>query len=350
MPNHVTTTCTVSGDAEQLAAFKALLFPEPLEGSDEGEGEGPALFDFQKLIPQPAIIAATESSSEADHGATLILLSAANPFSTEHGLPDAHWQRIRQAVPEAGSSIPSIAKAYLAKNPSCEAAGRAKMQALLETGYASWYDWNVANWGTKWDAYSVEVTEDGDPFAFRFETAWSFPEPIFHALIVAAPALLAALTKAEFVVRGFEDDELQEGMAELLAEMRAAMAAAGGEAPIVEIATQAKRWAYAAARDGGMLTGYVHADTDAEARRIAMEEAREYHCPDEDAAEFDESCLDGFTIEEAPDRIAGDLEALALIGQIARMTLSAEADGVDLGNDLAMDGLIRRARAIQRKA
>ncbi len=42
-----------------------------------------------------------------------------------------------------------------------------------------WYDWRLANWDTKWDAYDVEVTDD-DPenVEIEFNTAWSPPEAI----------------------------------------------------------------------------------------------------------------------------------------------------------------------------
>jgi len=43
-------------------------------------------------------------------------------------------------------------------------------------GYANWYDWQIANWGTKWDA-RVEDFQDDDPkeVYIYFETAWSPP-------------------------------------------------------------------------------------------------------------------------------------------------------------------------------
>ena len=53
------------------------------------------------------------------------------------------------------------------------------------TGIADqrWYDWRVQNWDTKWDAYDVEVTDD-DPeqLEVEFNTAWSPPEAVCHAL------------------------------------------------------------------------------------------------------------------------------------------------------------------------
>jgi hypothetical protein len=46
-----------------------------------------------------------------------------------------------------------------------------------------WYDWRLANWDTKWDAYDVEfVDEDPDQFEVTFNTAWSPPEAICNAI------------------------------------------------------------------------------------------------------------------------------------------------------------------------
>ena len=46
-----------------------------------------------------------------------------------------------------------------------------------------WYDWRLQNWDTKWDAYDVVVTDD-DPeqVEIEFNTAWSPPEAVCHAL------------------------------------------------------------------------------------------------------------------------------------------------------------------------
>ena len=46
-----------------------------------------------------------------------------------------------------------------------------------------WYDWRLANWDTKWDAYDVCVTDD-DPenVEIEFNTAWSPPEAICNQI------------------------------------------------------------------------------------------------------------------------------------------------------------------------
>ena len=61
------------------------------------------------------------------------------------------------------------------------AAHEAQQRANIEKyGYKDWYDWNVANWGTKWDVGGDDgmITEDG-PNALRmsFDSAWSPPIP-----------------------------------------------------------------------------------------------------------------------------------------------------------------------------
>lgn len=49
------------------------------------------------------------------------------------------------------------------------------------------YEWCIANWGTKWNAYNIEWI--ADYAEMRFDTAWSTPEPIFEALKAKFPAI-----------------------------------------------------------------------------------------------------------------------------------------------------------------
>ncbi len=45
-----------------------------------------------------------------------------------------------------------------------------------------WYDWNIANWGCKWEVDDVECEGEANILECQFETPWSPPEQIFHAL------------------------------------------------------------------------------------------------------------------------------------------------------------------------
>ena len=53
-----------------------------------------------------------------------------------------------------------------------------------------WYDWNVREWGTKWDACDIYLERTDDLIAnIGFQTAWSPPEPIFKAIVEQFPEL-----------------------------------------------------------------------------------------------------------------------------------------------------------------
>jgi hypothetical protein len=56
-----------------------------------------------------------------------------------------------------------------------------------------WYDWNVREWGTKWDACDSSFddnTEDKGPnLYYSFNTAWSIPEQVYKAITEQHPEL-----------------------------------------------------------------------------------------------------------------------------------------------------------------
>lgn len=65
------------------------------------------------------------------------------------------------------------------------------------TGYFHTLDFARDKWGTKWNAYDQLV--DLEQNVFQFDTAWSFPEPIFKALSALHP-------EAEITVRFADED------------------------------------------------------------------------------------------------------------------------------------------------
>lgn len=46
-----------------------------------------------------------------------------------------------------------------------------------------WYDWRVANWGTKWEISHIDVLDESEPDAIElgFESAWAPPLEAFRA-------------------------------------------------------------------------------------------------------------------------------------------------------------------------
>jgi hypothetical protein len=54
-------------------------------------------------------------------------------------------------------------------------------------GVVCWYEWNRANWGTKWGAYShtepvLGGNEGQAELKLTFDTAWTSPTPIFQKI------------------------------------------------------------------------------------------------------------------------------------------------------------------------
>jgi hypothetical protein len=51
-------------------------------------------------------------------------------------------------------------------------------------GYGSWYDFNIANWGTKWDVNSDNVAiEDANTVSASFDSAWAPPTRAYEQLV-----------------------------------------------------------------------------------------------------------------------------------------------------------------------
>jgi hypothetical protein len=70
------------------------------------------------------------------------------------------------------------------------------MRGLKEYGAASWCEWSIEHWGTKWNAYSITRTSDT---TIRFDTAWSAPLKWLAKLIEKYP-------KEEISIRWADED------------------------------------------------------------------------------------------------------------------------------------------------
>jgi hypothetical protein len=83
-------------------------------------------------------------------------------------------------------------------NPEQRALEKAERSNLKRYGYRNWYDWCVANWGTKWNAggdndammvdYDEDVNDQGTAL-FQFDTAWAPPLGVLEKLMETHPEL-----------------------------------------------------------------------------------------------------------------------------------------------------------------
>ena len=187
MPNHVTSICTVTGPAAAVAGFAE----KHIVPRDDEKGR---FFDFATVIPKPAVVSDTTSGSKAEVG-LYALTGHRKPrrFFFELG-PSDNPSTIWPYLPPTVTTRSELLAHLKANDPEALEQGKKAAACLKETGHVDWYDWSIANWGTKWGAYDYEERERADGrFVFKFETAWSFPETIFRKLAEMWPALTLAI-------------------------------------------------------------------------------------------------------------------------------------------------------------
>lgn len=64
------------------------------------------------------------------------------------------------------------------------------------TGYMTWYDWSLDNWGTKWNAYNQQDERNTIDTIF-FQTAWNSPILLIRKLSGMFPFVTIELTFAD---------------------------------------------------------------------------------------------------------------------------------------------------------
>ena len=132
MPNWVSNTMTVTGDEADVKAF-----------ADKAG--------------QPALMTVD--------GESISQLSFANFVRPDASIMDEYWG---------------------------EEPRKASLEEALKHESNHWYDWNVRNWGCKWDASVQDVDDtslDTGYVAYYFETPWGQPQEFFEAVVKQFPDL-----------------------------------------------------------------------------------------------------------------------------------------------------------------
>jgi hypothetical protein len=180
MPNIATTYCTVTGSSDEVERFKQGTIK-----TCSVKGKTETLFDFAAIIPVPAIIEGTESSTSVDQG--LVHLGHADLVLKRFLERDASFEEPAIRYIERLKAIP-------VSDPEGVAKAKVGIQAFMETGSMDWYDWRCKHWGTKWNSDNLQVLSDKPGrYEFCFDTAWRFPVPIFEKLAQMFPDLNFAI-------------------------------------------------------------------------------------------------------------------------------------------------------------
>lgn len=171
MPNWVYTSMAVSGKKEDLLAFAEKASQQhETQWLSEGwirneDGTNTKVPDEERKIE--------------------IQLSGKTPMS--------FWNFLRPTDEELPYYFGNEVKEEDKEDPDATSEERLA-KALLFQG-SGWYDWNIRNWGCKWDANDEELDNDldkldpHDTLSYRFSTAWSPAEGAFRAMTEQHPEL-----------------------------------------------------------------------------------------------------------------------------------------------------------------
>lgn len=186
MPNHVTHRVLIEGPADRVAQFRQTFGKDEVTVHDNGTEEISPAFDFNTIIEMPAILRDTESSSEVSIGLAMLgvtLPASSAPYSLRGAAVLESMLAERWAKDLNIASVDELRLHLMVRYPDATAKAKQAIECYRRHGAIDWYDWALANWGTKWNAYSVEWTELSDTsLQLTFDTAWSVPEPVFEEL------------------------------------------------------------------------------------------------------------------------------------------------------------------------
>lgn len=176
MPNHVTNIVTFKGDENRIREILESIMDKEL---------GIGSFDFDKVIPMPETLN-IPAGSETDRGMKLYMEFVETYFRgrelSGRALPNEELLNI----PEKSEVDYLDARKDIVKETF--SLGKKAFQNKIKYGCATWYDWCIENWGTKWNSYGYEDLNSSDEdFSIRFLTAWSAPHPVLDKLAQMYP-------------------------------------------------------------------------------------------------------------------------------------------------------------------
>lgn len=146
MPNHISQQLSICG-ADAPKAVKQIAGTE-------------SAFDFNRVIPMPQEVNIEEGS---DGCMGLAAITGRCDEYLSYG-----WVRTLGV-----RTAPEFAAYLERERPHAIDLAKKYLSNQQKFGHATWYGWCNANWGTKWNAYSVAVRvicgEDTDPRCIRYD-------------------------------------------------------------------------------------------------------------------------------------------------------------------------------------
>lgn len=197
MPNHIQNRLKVIGKPKDI---KTVL--DSLKTVEEGKE---IAMDFNKIIPMPEGMN-MEVSSQVTMWAEIVTgqidfscLFTTLPDSASNLFKKGEYGTISDRLHASTSMDYILGKRQGNVKDLSEKDFDLFIQCLKnyrQHGHNSWYEWNMANWGTKWNAYS-QPDKRNTPDTIFFQTAWSSPIKLISILSEKFPSVSMVLTYAD---------------------------------------------------------------------------------------------------------------------------------------------------------
>ena len=146
MPNYVINRLEINADRETVQNVMDFL-----KGKTD-EDSTPCYIDFNNIIPMPKDLL-IEASTSGEFGMQYIIAQQRKQFNSQDDLKVIQLMEIQEEkVREEALQL-----------------GMTYLRNWGKYGYPTWYEWSIANWGTKWNAFNQNFEE---PNVLWFDTAW----------------------------------------------------------------------------------------------------------------------------------------------------------------------------------
>ena len=197
MPNYVANMIDFS-NTDKAVFDRICAF---MNTENDNSVEDGVLFDFNRLVPMPESLN-IECGSNTEVGKDLAYIMDDGAFDERRQYDSARLLHLMETEGITSQNRPFFTGAeakQFTQNTEIGRLllqlGRTAIQNLEKYDAETWYDWRVSHWATKWNA--AEVCIDADSQQIRFDTAWSFPEPIAYALAKKFPEVDFVWTYAD---------------------------------------------------------------------------------------------------------------------------------------------------------
>jgi hypothetical protein len=166
MPNYCNNNIRITGDSSTISAIHAVMMGAGYARAADDDAD---LGQPMNLVPMPTLLWGTRSP-------------APTGVLTAEDLPPELAGEATERIQEHADAV--------------ERAERAKRQ----TGFADWYTWSVAHWGTKWSMEVSKYLKYDNEILISGVTAWSPPLALYSNISRLYPVTI----HAEYVEEGMD--------------------------------------------------------------------------------------------------------------------------------------------------